>query len=70
MTTPCGEGPTGVKGCPNPEAVWIDFTDAWGLDLAAILCHDHAARLRAGEDIWDDTWLIPVRNTVTGWRNL
>lgn len=68
----CGEGPTGVRDCVEPEAVWVDFTDRSGVEMAAIMCHRHVAELRAGEDIWDEAgWYFDARPyAVTGWRSL
>jgi hypothetical protein len=65
----CGDGPTGVRGCAQPEAVWVEFTDADGLDMAAVLCHEHAARLRAGEAIWDGGEWERLPYAVTSWRS-
>ena len=67
----CGENSTGVNGCAEPGAVWVDFTDRSGVEMAAILCHRHTAALRAGEDIWDeDGWYFDARPyTVTSWRS-
>jgi len=67
MTT-CGDQAAGVNGCEAEDAVWVEFTDAAGTELAAVLCHGHAARLRAGEDIWDHDGYAPLPYTVTGWR--
>lgn len=75
MTDRCGDvdgtNPTGVRGCPDPAAVYIEWTDQGGTDVAAVLCQSHAARLRAGEDIYDDRWVDPsfAVEQVTLWRS-
>lgn len=68
--TACGDDPTGVDGCGDPQAVWVEFTDSGGAEMAAVLCHRHAAGLRAGDDIWDETgWYFDAQPyTVTLWR--
>jgi hypothetical protein len=67
----CGDGATGVNGCTEPEAVYIEFTDRRGLQLASIMCHRHAAGLRAGEDVYEEEgWSFDSRPyTVTCWRS-
>lgn len=69
----CGVDPAGgPRECDEQIAVYVEYTDVDGCELTSVLCHKHAALLRAGADIFDEagtTWdALPY--TVTHWRSV